>query len=110
MLNSSSFRLRWNPPPQEHHNGEIREYRINVTEIQSGRVLQFSTPHTELVVSGLHPYFPYECAVAAVTVNEGPYSAAIGVRTHEAGKGSSVLSVPSVSRVPTAVYTVLARC
>lgn len=93
VLNSTSFRLRWNPPPEEHHNGEIRMYRVNVTEIRTGRLLLFSTPVTELVVSGLHPYFRYESVVSAVTVDEGPYSAAVGIRTHEAGKGSSKLQL-----------------
>ena len=39
-------------------------------------------------MGGLHPYYLYECAVSAVTVAEGPYSAPIAVRTHEAGKYS----------------------
>lgn len=87
VLSSTSFRLRWDPPPPEHHNGDIREYRVNVTELETGQVLSFTTPVTELVVSGLHPYYLYECAVSAVTVDVGPYSADIAVRTHEAGKG-----------------------
>ncbi len=75
----------------EHHNGEIMEYRVNVTEIRTGRVRSFSTPITQLIVTGLRPYFLYECIVSAVTVAEGPYSAALVVRTHQAGKGSSTL-------------------
>ena len=93
VLSPTSFRLRWNPPPEEYHNGEIREYRVNVTDIQTGSVQTFSTTVTELVVEDLHPYFRYESVVTAVTVGEGPYSAAVGVRTHEAGKGSTKLQV-----------------
>ena len=84
--NSTSFTLSWDPPPPEHHNGEIREYRVNVTETLTGRVLQFSTSSTRLVVTGLRPYTEYECVVVAVTVDEGPHSSAIIVRTREDGK------------------------
>lgn len=90
VLSPTSFRLRWDPPPLVHHNGQIRGYSVNVTETQTGQVSTFSTVVTEIVVSGLHPYFLYECAVSAITVAEGPFTAAIGVRTHEAGKGSSM--------------------
>lgn len=86
VLNSTSFRLLWAPPPTEHHNGQIRRYRVNVTELETGQLLAFTTPETELVVTGLHPYYLYECTVSAETVAVGPYSAAIAVRTHEAGK------------------------
>ena len=89
VLNSTSFWLRWDPPPAEHHNGEIREYRVNVTEVQTGLVLAFSTSNTELLVTDLHPYYLYQCIVSAVTVDEGPHTAALGVRTEEDGKGSS---------------------
>ena len=87
-LNSTSFSLSWDPPPPQHHNGVIREYRVNVTEIVTGQVRQFSTLSTELVVTGLHPYFEYNCVVLAVTVDEGPHSPAIFVRTLEAGMRS----------------------
>ena len=61
-------------------------YKVNVTELRTGRVFIFSAPATQLVVTELHPYFLYECVVSAVTVAEGPYSAALVVRTHQAGK------------------------
>ena len=86
VLNSTSFLLTWSPPPAEHHNGKITEYRVNVTERMTGRTYSFSTVITRLIVTELHPYFLYECVASAVTVAEGPYSAAIVVRTHQAGK------------------------
>ena len=88
-FNSTSFTLTWDPPPLDHQNGEIRGYRINVTEKLTGHELQFSTLLTEIVVTDLHPYFEYDCEVVAITVDEGPYSSNISVRTKEAGKGSS---------------------
>ena len=57
-----------------------------MTETGSGRVLQFSTSSTQLVVTDLRPYHEYECVVVAVTVGQGPNSSAILVRTRETGK------------------------
>ncbi len=57
-----------------------------MTETLTGRVLQFSTSSTRLVVTGLRPYKEYECVVVAVTVDEGPHSSAIYIRTRETGK------------------------
>ena len=84
--NSTSFTLSWDPPPPEHHNGIIREYRVSVTERLTGRILQFSTTNTDLVVTDLRPYYEYDCVVVAITVDEGPHSSAIVVRTREARK------------------------
>ena len=80
----------WEAPPSEHHNGEIREYRVNVTEVETGSMLQYSTEDTEITITGLHPYYRYVCTVTAVTVSEGPYSANVTVRTHEAGTYKSL--------------------
>lgn len=85
ILGPTSFVLMWDPPPVEHHNGEIREYRINVTEVETGRKLKFATEDTEITISDLHSYYRYVCTVTAVTVGEGPYSANITARTHEDG-------------------------
>ena len=84
--NSTSFTLSWDPPPPEHHNGIIREYRVNVTERLTGRAFQFSTTTADLLVTDLRPYYEYNCVVVAVTVDEGPHSSAIVVRTREARK------------------------
>ena len=86
VLGPTSIRLRWNPPPEEHHNGVVRSYRVNVTEVETGRKLRYSTESTEIVIRNLHPFYLYNCTVTAVTVDEGPYSAIIGARTEEAGK------------------------
>ena len=83
----------WEPPPPEHHNGDIREYRINVTEVETGNKLRFTTEDTEITVTDLHPYYRYVCTVTAVTISEGPYSANITARTHEAGNYNYIIRV-----------------
>jgi len=62
----------------------IRHYLINVTEQETGRVLQLTSEETDITIGSLHPYYTYHCAIAAVTVAEGPFIT-ITVRTKEDG-------------------------
>ena len=68
-------------------HGELREYRIDIAEVETGTLLQFfSDPdNTETTVGYLHPYYTYNCTIIAVTVGEGPPSTVITVRTAEDG-------------------------
>jgi len=90
-LNSTHIYLTWDPPPPEDVNGIIREYRINVTEGETGLLLQYTTdPDTrEIVIGPLHPYYTYHCTVVAYTVEVGPYTAIITIQTDEAGKDNN---------------------
>ena len=85
-LNSTHILLQWHPPPRSEHGGVIREYRINVTEHNTGRMFQFTSEVTEITIGPLHPYYIYVCTIAAFTVDEGPYSDNVVVITHEDGK------------------------
>lgn len=87
VIGATSFYLRWLPPPDEHHNGVIQEYRAICIELATGReiILRTAGNETEVLFEGLHPAYLYNCTVAAVTVDEGPFSAHIGVMTEEAG-------------------------
>lgn len=78
----------WDPPPPEHVNGVIREYRINTTELETGIVSQYTTEPTiqELVIGPLHPYYTYLSTIVAFTVEIGPYTTDITVRTDEDGE------------------------
>lgn len=79
-----SISLAWLPPPTANQNGIIREYRINVTEVETERELYFSTVATSITVPLLHPHYTYECIISAYTIGAGP-SAEIVVMTHEDG-------------------------
>ena len=61
-------------------------YHINVTELPTGTVQEIVAHGDESIeiVNHLHPYYVYECAVAAFTVGLGP-SAFTQTLTHEAG-------------------------
>ena len=76
----------WNPPPFEHQNGRIIEYRINVTEVITGRVFLHVSTSTSDVIASLHPDYVYEWTVTAVTIGVGPYTTASNIRTPEDGK------------------------
>ena len=108
-LNSTHIYLTWDPPPPEDINGVIREYRINVTEGETGLLLQYTTnPDTrELVVGPLHPYYTYHCTVGAYTIEVGPYTAIITVQTDEAGK-DNMLCIMYSTNSPSVTILVLA--
>ena len=74
----------WEPP--QDPNGDIREYRVNVTEVETGRIFQLSTNTTSIIIGFLHPYYTYNCTVVPVTNVPGPFSSAITVRTDETGR------------------------
>lgn len=82
---STTVLLSWGEPGGRH-NGIIREYRINITEVESGRTFQQTSATTTLVVSGLHPDYSYEWTVTAFTVREGPYGIISSVTTLEDGR------------------------
>lgn len=75
----------WDPPPTQYHNGIIREYAISVTELETANVSAFRSTSTAVVISSLHPYYTYQCAVSAITVTAGPFSNNITLQTFPAG-------------------------
>ena len=79
--------LSWQPPAPENQNGIIVHYIVNITEMETGRLLSFTAVNiTTLSVPMLHPFYTYTCIVAAVTVGVGPYSATVVVELPEDGK------------------------
>ena len=71
----------WQPP--EDQNGKIREYRVNITEIRTGKITQLATDNTSVIVGPLHPYYIYNCTIVAVTIAVSPFSTTLTVRTEE---------------------------
>lgn len=85
-MTAESFTLTWAPPPIEETNGVIRNYVIAVTEIDTGRVFTENSNTTQVTLAGLHPFYTYECRIAAETVGIGPYSTQIVLQLSEDGK------------------------
>lgn len=64
----------------------IDHFVVEVNEIQTQQLHRVETVNTHINITSLHPYYVYECRVAAVTVIRGPFSTAVQVRTGEDGK------------------------
>lgn len=84
IVTSISIFLTWTPPPEYTHNGEIRSYKVHITD-DAGTVIEFNTSSSSLSVSSLHPYYDYYCRVSAFTIGYGPFTDAIKVTTEEDG-------------------------
>ena len=82
---SRNLNCTWSPPPEEHQNGIITEYRLQVMEVLTSMILLKSSNSTTIEVSGLHPDYEYEWRVAAVTVGVGPYTNNTTTRLPEDG-------------------------
>ena len=87
-LNSTHIHIDWEPPQEDLHHGELREYVITFLEIETSTSSQVSSDPdvTEVIIGPLHPYYTYYCTISAVTVGEGPPTTVITVRTEEDGK------------------------
>ena len=85
-VSSNSIRLTWFPPPEEDQNGVIRSYHINVMELPTGNIWEVIDADNDLIeiVNSLHPFYTYNCTVAAFTIGLGPVSFA-QVRTDPTG-------------------------
>ena len=73
-ISSTSIRISWQAPLLELQNGEITAYHITVLELETGLVRAFTTVPTDsiYVVNSLHPFYNYNCSVAAFTNDLGP--------------------------------------
>ena len=87
VLGPRSLRLSWTPPPSNQQNGEILGYTVTVSNVETGREEESNTTSTSYLASSLHPYYTYQCKVAAFTsVGLGPFSRVVSQRTRQAGK------------------------
>ena len=90
-IDSSTVAIQWTPPPPEDHNGIIREYRVLITNVNTGenetRVFSSNTG----IIGMLTPSYVYKLSVTAVTVAEGPYSTSITITLPEDGEKFTAL-------------------
>ena len=86
---SRTLNCTWSPPPEEHQNGIITEYRVQITEVLTGEMNVKRSNSTTIEVLGLHPDYEYEWNVAAVTVGVGPYTNTTTTRLPEDGNNES---------------------
>ena len=76
--NSRSIYVTWNAYQIEDWNGDRGGFKINIIDIESGKVRNFTIPNsdaTNTVVYSLHPYYTYNCRIAAYNARgTGPYA------------------------------------
>ena len=84
-IDATTIMLTWSPPPTENQNGIIRNYVINITELETGIAFHHVSLSTHILVYSLHPFYRYVVTIAAVTVGQGPATVAFTVRTREDG-------------------------
>ena len=82
---SDSISLSWNPPQFEERNGLIRQYFLTITRNDTGMSFQQTSNATEMTILSLHPFSTYIIAVAAETVDVGPFTESIVVTLPEDG-------------------------
>ncbi len=87
-LGAYTIELTWEPPKPEDQNGVITSYSVTIVEAETANVLELEIAQTQpvLVVHSLHPYYTYQCSVAAATtIGIGP-TAEVTVVTDEQGE------------------------
>ena len=72
-VTSTSLTIKWNPPPDDEHNGIIQYYLLSVEEIPSNITLSLNTSELSISLTNLHPDYEYEFIISAVTVGPGPF-------------------------------------
>ena len=85
-INSRNVHLSWSVPPLEYHNGIIRKFYINITEVDTGIKFQRISFGTSLIISSLHPFYIYWFSVAAFTVDLGPFTEPSELQMPQDGK------------------------
>ena len=84
-LSPTSLIISWEPPLQEVRNGIIQRYTVKITELETEQNTTFYTEATTLNVTSLHPYYTYNCTVAAETIGIGPFSPPVVFQLPESG-------------------------
>ena len=85
-IDSTTLLITWQEPPSNDHNGIIREYDINILEVNTGVNYYESTLNLSISINYLHPHYYYNITVRAVTIYNGPYSQDIIIQMPEAGE------------------------
>lgn len=85
LLSSTVLQLSWRAPAEESRNGIIRQYLVNLKEIQTGRLLTYTATTTSISVQSLHPAYTYNCTVSAYTITAGPFSPTVTITMPEDG-------------------------
>jgi hypothetical protein len=84
----------WEPPVATQQNGPILYYVVMVMDHQTRTSSTLNATSTLISVPSLHPAYNYSIAVAAVTINTGPYSRSLVIITPDDGELDSYIILP----------------
>ena len=96
VLSSTTIFITWQSPEPEELNGIIVFYTLTLLEVPTNTtfIYQQEGHHTEIVITSLHPYYSYECSIAAETiVGRGPFSIPFTIQTREDGRFDERLNI-----------------
>ena len=78
--------ISWLPPPPVDRNGIILYYRVLVMEVETSTAFEWTSSDRTAERYSLHPYYLYECSVAAHTsAGTGPFTVSQTVQTLPSG-------------------------
>ncbi len=98
-MNSSAILLSWQHPESQGRNGIIISYAVMLRDLSTSQVLEYFRvgTHIDILITSLHPYYEYECTVAAATaLGRGPFAPVVTIRTEEDGKAFECMHMPFV--------------
>lgn len=72
VLSSSIVQITWLPPHPEQQNGLISYYVVSLYSFETYETSHYNTTAAFVQFTGLHPFYNYECHVAAFTIGPGP--------------------------------------
>ena len=92
-ISSKSILLSWEAPRMDLQNGFIRAYNISVLELETGQEQSFNVSglNSYQIVTSLHPFYNYNCSVAAFTIETGPIGI-VTIRTLPEGNSESIFT------------------
>lgn len=85
-INSTLLVLSWSVITPPDRNGIIREYILQMRELETETTTHFVALRNEYAVHNLHPDYTYHCKVAAKTIAIGPFSSVLEEKLPEDGK------------------------
>lgn len=96
-LSPTVFLLTWLPPLAGDGNGVVRNYTINITELETGRMEQYVTSDLNITVSSRHPFYRYRYVLAAETIGLGPFTDPTVIHMPEAAPASAPLGIAAAT-------------
>ena len=83
-VSSTAIYLSWSLPAVQGIS--ISHYIMEIVELETSHSWTFHAAQTRANIISLHPYFTYECRVAAVgNATTYPFTSTITVITHQSG-------------------------